>query len=210
MSLQAVLAEIEPGWYVDAGAPPLDASLVARARGSALGERLLARWLVTEQAGALLAPTPQRDVGMTAVRWPRKRLEPLLRDLGVLAMAPAIRAEVGRESVRRLKQALGSSYLLALDRTVWDGRVEDPARVVALTGALRAALADDAHHHAALYALLEHQGRSELRNWGQEHDAALGEWVALLHAREPLAVTVLPAKQVQLLHEHHLARERGA
>ena len=46
----------------------------------------------------------------------------LSRDLGALAFAPAIRAEVRREPVRQLKRALGNSYLLALDKQVWDGR----------------------------------------------------------------------------------------
>ncbi len=209
MSLQTVLAEIEPGWYAPAGEAPPDPQLIARARGSALGERLLARWLAAGPAAALLAPTPQREIGQAAVRWPRSRLGPFLRDLGVLAMAPAIRAEVGRDAVRRLKQALGNSYLLALDRTVWDGRV--PAETqLALGAALQAALAADPEGHAALYALFDRQGRAELRAWAREHDRALGEWAMLLHPREDDAPTVLPAKQVQLLHEHHLARDRSA
>ena len=210
MSLQTVLAEIEPGWYAPAGggAPP-DSQLVDHARGSALGERLLGRWLATGPAAALLAPTPQRELGQVAVRWPRNRLAPFLRDLGVLAMAPAIRAEVGRDAVRRLKQALGNSYLLALDRTVWDGRV-DAGTLPALVDALRSALAAGAEGHAALYALFDRQGRVELHAWAQDHDRALGEWAMLLHPREDAAPAVLPAKQVQLLHEHHLARERSA
>lgn len=209
MSLQTVLAEIDPGWYVPAGGAPLDVQLIHRARGSALGERMLARWLATGPAAALLAPTPQREIGSTAVRWPRARLGPFLRDLGVLAMAPAIRAEVGRDAVRRLKQALGNSYLLALDRTVWDGRV--PAEVqLALGASLRGALVADPEGHAGLYALFDRQGRAELQRWAQEQDRALGEWAVLLHPREEDIPVVLPAKQVQLLHEHHLGRERSA
>lgn len=209
MSLQTVLAEVEPGWYAageGAQAQPIASELLARARASALGERLLARWLAAGPAPALLAPTPQREIGQAAVRWPRSRLAPLLRDLGVLAMAPAIRAEVGRDAVRRLKQALGSSYLLALDRTVWNGRVPAQTRL-ALGAALHTALLAGDDEHAALYALFDRQGRAELRAWAREHDRALGEWTMLLHPREDEIPTVLPAKQVQLLHEHHLARE---
>lgn len=210
MSLQAVLAEIDPGWYAADADERVDPALIARARGSALGERLLARWLASGQGAALLAPTLQREIGLTAVRWPRVRLSAFARDLGVLAMAPAIRAEVGRDAVRRLKQALGNSYLLALDRTVWDGRVA-PEMATTLGERLKAALSGDSEGHGALYALFDYQGRSELRAWAQGEDRALGEWIALLHPREDgMTAAVLPAKQVQLLHEHHLARERSA
>ena len=209
MSLQTVLAEIEPGWYAAEGEGDIAPALVARARGSALGERLLARWLASGHASALLAPTPQREIAGIAVRWTRERLQPFLRDLGVLSMAPAIRGEVGRDAVRRLKQALGNSYLLALDRTVWDGQVaaEASARMAA---ELDVAMAVGASAHQSLYALFDHHGRSELRAWAREHDPALGQWTMLLHRREDELPTVLPAMQVQLLHEHHLARDRNA
>jgi hypothetical protein len=211
VSLQTVLAGIEPAWFAGADGATPDPALLARARDSRLGERILARWLAAGPAAALLAPTAQREVGGAALRWPRTRLGPLLRDLGVLSMAPAIRAEVGRDPVRCLKHALGSSYLLALDRSVWDGRVP-AASAAALAEALRAALTTDrgldTPGHDALYALLDHHGRSELRTWAREHDPALGEWVALLHPRENALPSMLPDPQVRLLHEHHLARER--
>lgn len=209
MSLQTVLAEIEPGWYAAAGEGEIAPALVARARGSALGERLLARWLASEHASALLAPTPQREIAGIAVRWTRARLQPFLRDLGVLSMAPAIRGEVGRDAVRRLKQALGNSYLLALDRTVWDGQVATEA-TARMAAELDTAMALGASAHEALYALFDRHGRSELHAWAREHDPALGQWVMLLHPREDALPTVLPAMQVQLLHEHHLARDRSA
>lgn len=209
MSLPTVLAEIDPGWYAATGEEVVDPGLIAHARASALGERLLGRWLASGPGAALLAPTPQREIGPVTARWPRPRLGQLLRDLGVLAMAPVIRAEVGRDAVRRLKQALGNSYLLALDRTVWDGRVP-PDTVTAMGGRLQAALAGDAAGHALLYALFDRQGRSELCAWAQDNDRALGEWVTLLHPREDRLAAVLPTAQVQMLHDHHLKRDPGA
>lgn len=216
MSLQTVLAEVEPGWYAAGDGDAPDPALLRRARGSALGERILARWLLQGHAAALLAPQPQRDIGAAAVRWPRAKLRPFLRDLGVLAMAPAIRAEIGRDAVRRLKQQLGNSYLLALDRTVWDARV--PAETMLQLGAeLAAALradaagdAADAGSGGALQAMLKRHGRAELSAWSPAHDAALGEWSMLLHPPEPALPTVLPAAQVQMLHDHHFARARAA
>lgn len=208
MSLQTVLAGIDAGWYAGGdGDGDIAHELVVRARGSALGERMLARWLLETHATALLGPTAEREVGVVAVRWPRERLVPLTRDLGVLALAPAIRAEIGRDAVRKLKQALGNSYLLALDRGVWDGRVQADVMLQMagdLSRAMSAAREDD--RHEALYALLEHHGRCELRAWAREQQAALGEWATLLYPAEEALATVLPAKQVQMLHEHHLAR----
>lgn len=211
MSLQTVLAEVDSGWYASGDSAPVDPSLVARARGSALGERILSRWLLQDgHAQALLAPNPEREVAREAVRWPRARLAPLVRDLGVLAYAPAIRAEVGRDAVRRLKQALGNSYLLALDRTVWDGRAD--AQATARMGAsLRAALDAGDASHAALYTLLDRQGRGELVGSAEPEMTAIGEWARLLQPREtnpPPAM--LPAAQVRLLYEHHLGRARSA
>lgn len=208
MSLPTVLAGVDPTWWAEGQASP-DPALVSRARVSALGERVLASWLAAGPGAALLGPTPEREVGTVAVRWPREKLAPFVRDLGILAMAPAIRAEIGRDAVRRLKQSLGNSYLLALDRTVWDGKVA-PGSLPAMAAALRTALPADGQGPETLYVLFDRQGRSELRAWGARHDRALGEWIALLYPREPDLPALLPAGQVQLLHEHHLARERGA
>src|SRR5690606_32543403 len=100
MSLRALLADVDPGWLDDAGGA-LDADLAERARGSALGRRLLAGWLAAGPAAALLAPDPVRAPGGIRERWPRARLGALCRDLGILAHAPPIRAEIRREPVRR-------------------------------------------------------------------------------------------------------------
>jgi len=208
MSLQRVFAGIHPDWYqsgVDGcEADVLDEAVLQRARDSALGRRMLARWLMREIGGHLLAPRPDGAIAAPVVRWPRKRLALLLRDLGVLAFAPAIRAEVRREPVRQLRRALGNSYLLALDKEVWNGKA-DTAVVARLRGELGPALSDPGDD-APLHALFDRQGRGELHAWSAQGDPALAEWMQLQYPREALVPAHLPPQQVQFLHDHHLAR----
>jgi hypothetical protein len=214
MSLQAVFAEIHPDWYGQADgdgreSTPLSPELLQRARDSALGRRMLARWLMRDAGvgGELLAPRPDGALAAAVVRWPRARLATLLRDVGALAYAPAIRAEVRREPVRLLRRALGNSYLLALDKQVWDGQVPPP-----VAARLRAALAGTltgVPDATALHALLDHQGRCELHVWAAQADPALAEWVLLQSPREAPVAEHLPRQQVQFLHDHHLARARA-
>lgn len=206
MSLRALLSEVDPGWLEDAGTP-LDAGLAAHARGSALGRRLLAGWLAAGPAASLLAPDPARVPASIRERWPRPRLEALCRDLGLLAHAPPIRAEVRREPVRRLKAALGHSYMLALDPTVWEGRLP-PERMRMLgadfSGALAATLADG--DPAPLFALFDRQGRAELRAWATRRDPPLADWCALLHPPADEPSPHLPEKPVLRVYTHHEAR----
>src|SRR5690606_4408581 len=171
MSLQAVFAEIHPDWYRRTGADgreaaSFDDALLLQARDSALGRGMLARWLLRDIGGELLAPRPDGATAAPVVRWPRARLAGLLRDLGALAFAPAIRAEVRREPVRQLRRALGNSYLLALDKQVWDGKVE-PSVATRLRAALAGALPGD-QDDSALHALLDHHGRGELLAWSTQ------------------------------------------
>lgn len=208
MSLRALLAEVDPGWLEDAGAP-LDPSLVAQARGSAVGGRMLAAWLASGPALSLLAPDPSRDPDAVRSRWNRARVAALCRDLGILAHAPCIRAEVRREPVRRLKAALGNSYLLALDQSVWDGKLP-PDRLqeanVDFRGALDAALAAD--DVEPLYIAFDRQGRDELQAWARRRDPALADWCRLLHP--PGAIDEsrarLPEKPVLRVYTHHETR----
>jgi hypothetical protein len=207
MSLRALLADVDPGWLEDEAGAPLDPELARRARDSAIGRRLLAAWLATEAGSALLAPDPVRDPGSIRARWPRARLDALCRDIGILAHAPAIRAEVGREPVRRLKAALGSSYMLALDRSVWDGRLP-PGQLQAVTAEFKAALAATmaADAPAPLFAIFDRQGRAELCAWARRRDAALADWCTLLHPRSAEPATYLPEKPVLRVYTHHEAR----
>src|SRR5690606_21904144 len=171
---------------------------------SVLGRRMLARWLLRDIGGELLAPRPDGATAAPVVRWPRARLAGLLRDLGALAFAPAIRAEVRREPVRQLRRALGNSYLLALDKQVWDGKVAPP-----VAARLREALADalsGGQDDAVLHALLDHRGRGELLAWAGPADPALTEWLRLQYPPETPAEAHLPEPQVRFLHDHHLAR----
>lgn len=206
MSLKALLVEVDPGWLEDAGAP-LDPALAARARDSAIGRRLLASWLANGAASSLLAPDPVRSPEATRARWTRPRLQSLCRDLGILAHAPAIRAEVRREPVRRLKADLGNSYLLALDRSVWEGQL--PAATLRAAGdafrdALAAALSGNGP--SPLFALFDRQGRAELQAWAGRRDPALADWCRLLHAPEAEIATWLPEKPVLRVHAHHESR----
>ena len=206
MSLRALLAEVDPEWLDEAGTP-LDPALAARARDSALGRRLLASWLAEGPASALFAPDPVRDADAVRRRWPRQRLQARWRDLGILAHAPPIRAEVRREPVRRLKEALCNSYLLALDRTVWEGRLP-PEQLVVVNAGFNAALAAamGGEGPAPLFALFEQQGRAELQAWARRRDPALADWSALLHPVATGAGSWLPEKPVLRLHAHHEAR----
>lgn len=212
MGLQALLRDVDPGWYAAAdGGAPDDATfapqLLARAQDSALGRRLLARCLIDAGISHLLAPTADGSVGAVARRWPRTRLALLLRDLGTLAFAPAIRAEVRRTPVRRLKHALGKNYLLALDAGIWDGKV-DKTVAARLTDALDAALdaVEDDAADGALFALFERKGRDELLAWAGTHDPALAEWIALQRPRAAPGTAHLPPEPLQFLLEHHQSR----
>lgn len=206
MSLRALLADVDAGWFDDAGTT-LDSGLATQARGSALGRRMLAAWLATGPAAALLAPDPVRLPAGIRERWPRARLDALCRDLGILAHAPPIRAETRRDPVRRLKAALGNSYLLALDRSVWEGGLP-PDRRQAIDRDFGAALAatvagDDP---APLFAIFDRQGRAELRAWARRRDPALADWCALLHPPAVDLPSHLPEKPVLRVHAHHEAR----
>ncbi|MCD9048041.1 hypothetical protein [Luteimonas sp. MHLX1A] len=210
MTLQALLAEVEPDWFRDGG-EPLPADLLRRARGSRLGRRLLARGLITDGlVDALLAPRPGHDPATLAMRWPKARIARLTRDLGVLAHAPAIRGEVRREPVRRLKRALGNSYLLALDPSVWDARLPAAAVRELATGMEQALAGGQGDDDTPVLDLFARQGRQELRAWAAHRDPALGEWVALLHPREPATPTYLPERPVLLLCTHHETRAARA
>ncbi len=199
-----MLAEVDPGWF-----DGLDAALVARAKRSPLGQRMLARWLLQEHAQQLLSPMPTRDFGLIARDWPRSRVVWLVRDLGILAYAPAVRAEVRRDPVRRLRRLLGNSYMLALDRTVWDGRLE-PVVERGLINALSAALDTPEHDDGAIWSLLETQGLQELRSWGMHAEPALGQWVKLMAPPLPEGPAYLPPESVRMLRDHHAARPLAA
>lgn len=213
MSLHSVFAEIHPDWYrqadmSDPQAAAIEGALLQQACDSVLGRRMLARWLMQDIGGELFAPRPDGAVSAAVLRWPRPRLAALSRDLGALAFAPAIRAEVRREPVRQLKRALGNSYLLALDKQVWDGRSE-----VALAARLQVELAQalsTGQDDVRLHGLLDHHGRSELHAWAARRDPALAEWLVLQHPRESQRATHLPEPQVLFLHDYHLARARAS
>lgn len=201
MSLQAVLAGVDPRWHAP-GASALDETLGRRALGSRLGRRMLAGALAQGPASQLLAPAPQGPAALVA-RWRPARLAALHRDLGVLAYAPAIRAEIRRDAVKHLKTTLAGSYVLALDRSIWDARV-DAALQARLGSQLQAALAADTA--SALFALFELQGRAELQAWARRREPALADWAQLACAPADLPPAHLPEKPLLVVHAHHQNR----
>lgn len=203
MSLEALLAEVDPRWH-DVGGSAAEVALLQSARSSPLGRRLLARALAAGPAAHLLAPSPNGFLGVVT-RWSRTRLGALHRDLGVLAYAPAIRAEVGRDAVKQLKAQLSGSYLLALDRSIWDARVEPD-----LQAGLCRALAGAMPSAQRLSELLELQGRAELQAWAVQREPALADWARLLHAPAALPPAHLPEKPLLVVHAHHHNRAIAA
>jgi hypothetical protein len=109
--------------------------------------------------------------------------------------------------VRRLKAALGNSYLLALDRTVWDGVLERVPLVVLASDFSRAlAEATASDDPQPLHALFDTQGRAELDAWARRRDPALADWCALLHPPGRLPAAHLPEKPVLRVYTHHDTR----
>ncbi|VXB17396.1 conserved hypothetical protein [Luteimonas sp. 9C] len=207
MSLDALLAEVDPRWHAADG-EGLDEALLHRARRSRLGRRLLVGALADGPASHLLAPSPDGPAALVA-RWSRTRLAALHRDLGVLAYAPAIRAEVGRDAVKRLKAALASSYLLALDRSVWDAKV-DPTLQGRLSSTLATTLAAGDAFATQLSDVLEHQGRAELQAWACQREPALADWARLVYPPGALPPAHLPEKPLLVVHTHHQNRAVAA
>lgn len=209
MPLRALLSEVHPAWYASEGGPAFDPALVELARRTALGQRLLVRALPHDFRDGLLAPRPGADTQSTTLhRWPRTRALALARDLGVLACAPMIRGEVRREPVRWLRKTLGNSYLLALDRSIWDGRLERAthARLAAEWDTLVAApgfLTDP----SLLGTYLDRQGRGELHAWASRRNRPLADWMRLLHDDEPPCAAHLPEKSVLVVVTHHDNRD---
>jgi len=207
VSLDALLAEVDPRWH-GAGDDGFDTALLQRARASRLGRRLLAGALAEGPAAHLLAPAPDGFGGLIE-RWSRARLDALHRDLGILAYAPVIRAEVRRDAVKRLKAALGNGYLLALDRSIWDAKVP-PDVQARLAGSLSDVLAAGDDIDARLAVLFEHQGRAELQAWASQREPALADWARLLHGPDALPTAHLPEKPLLVVHTHHQNRAVAA
>mgnify|MGYP006199022661 CR=1 FL=1 len=87
--------------------------------------------------------------------------------------------------------------LLALDRKIWDGKVE-PVVGARLSARLSEAL-QQTEPSAALLGMFARQGRRELRAWAGTRDAALASWVMLLYPPDDEGRPHLPAHAVDNL-----------
>lgn len=158
-----------------------NAELVERARGSALGRRMLALRL-QDEAPLLFRLDAANDaawIERTPVAlFSGERLRGAALDLGALAFSPALRARVERSEVLRIREAIGAARLsFALSTDPWRGRVPEAVRHCAIAGLERAL--DDAR---ALGELLRQRGRIELFTYSSNLHALLGERVRLAFA----------------------------
>lgn len=209
MALQALLGDLHPDWLSGHAPDGLDRQLSGAAPASPLGRRMLLRSLPAEVMDGLFGPAPGAGIAVgMRYRWPRARLQALVRDLGVLAHAPLIRAEVRREPVRWLRRSLGNSYLLALDRSIWDGHMEREAHA-RLSSRWEALLADPRFlsDPDLLGEVLDFQGRGELLAWAQRRNRPLADWARLLHAPEDAAPAHLPERALLVVVSHHEGRD---
>ncbi len=101
-----VAGEVDAGWLSDW--PP---ALVRRARASRLGRRLIAERLAETIAPRLFGGHPAPSAATLAkhawIYLPRAGLSAAIMEVGALSLSPAIHRVVARESVNRLRSALG-------------------------------------------------------------------------------------------------------
>ena len=83
-----------------------------------------------------------------------------------------------------LLKLLGNSYMLALDRSIWDGKVA-PALEQRLSSSLGVVVASTTNRDDDIWELLELQGLQELRHWGATQEPELGEWAKLMAPPPP-------------------------
>lgn len=154
-----------PAWFGE-----MDSALLAEARGSASGRRLLARELAQRAApvlfGSFPAVLPHALSGNHWMMLSGERLAALALDLGGLALSPAIRTRIERAQVLRLRRVLGAQRYAQ----VLGAAREDTMHLDQMQDDLDRALASDED----LASLI--------------HRTGLAEWLAFVAPLHPVAV----------------------
>ena len=176
---RALLDALHP---VQFGAMP--SPLLDSARASALGRRLLARTAL-RRARSVFAPDQERWQSWHAqdeawLYWPLARLQSFSRTLGAIALGPALRTHVERQTVLFLREVLGADWRQAQLATPWPGAAPDPIRQMGIAVLQRcgrdATLLNAAVHERGLIEFLAHAER---------RSAELAARLALSYAKIP-------------------------
>ncbi len=178
---RAVLDGLHPAHF---GAIP--GALLESARHSPTGRRMLAR-VAMRRADALFAPDQERWEPWRGseiwLDWPQPRLYAFTRALGAIALGPAMRMTVERDTVLFLRQVLGLEiWREAQQATPWQGAAPDAVRQMGSSVLRRCG--SDADAFAA--ALLE-RGQIEFLGHAERCDEDLAARLALSYAQLPAA-----------------------
>jgi hypothetical protein len=163
--------------------PHYSAPLIAQARRSAIGRRMLAIELAQSRAPTLMGNVAHVSLS-TSDRWALfdvQTMEQWTFDLGALLFAPLMRLIVARRPLQDLKKAIGEerySAALSVDHAHFDANWVSAGRAM-LDEALKVP--------GALVSMLHTEGAQELLNQVAQIDAALSERVRLNYPWLPAA-----------------------
>jgi len=182
-----------------AAVPP---PLLERARVSALGRRHLARAALRAQP-QVFAPDHERWAAWAEeepwLHWPQPELDAFTRELGAIALGPAVRVTVERGEVLFLREALGlEDWRRAQSADPWRGPAPEAVRNMG-----RALIQRCERDVAALREAVHERGKIEFLGHAGRRDARLAERLALAYASAPALPCVkeawLPAATVPAL-----------
>jgi hypothetical protein len=182
--------------------------LLQRARQSAVGRRHLVRAAV-RSASVVFAPDQERwqlwQNEEPWLQWPQQRLHALTRELGVLALAPALRMLLERSAVLFVRGVLGlDNWRRAQVSDSWQGPAPDAVRAMG-----DAVLQRCGRDPQALDEAVFERGKIEFLSHAERRHESLAKRLALsyvvLPAHSCSADSWLPASAVPALLAEHVA-----
>lgn len=170
--LDAALDGAHPDYF-----PGVGRNLLAQARRSSVGRRMLLRQLL-DRSKSLLVGLSSLCEEMIAehpwILWDTAKLHDTAADLGAIALVPGLRTCVDRASVLRLRGAIGSARL-SMALTFRDGE-QAPDTMSAMA---RRAVADALGDADAVATLVARNGYRELAGYADRIHPAVGERVRM-------------------------------
>ena len=179
MQAQAALDGLHPS-----RCSALPEALLERARGSALGRRHLVKAVLRTQP-RVFAPDHERWLPWVDeepwLHWSQAQLDAFTRELGAIALGPAVRITVERSEVLFLREALGlDDWRRAQSADPWRGPAPEAVRNMG-----RALIQRCERDAAALREAVYERGKIEFLGHAGRRDARLAERLALAYATAP-------------------------